>query len=203
VLRQIGGQRVPLGKCGAGSAGPAGSTESQSTLIKGSGSLKTARRKHHLIDHKLTSEDDMKRKCASGVLATIGLLATPGLSADQGKDVLWEITGKSEMAGAPMPMPPRTYRACLPKEGREGPDIGPDGDNCKTVETRKIGNKTAFKTVCTGKEPMTATGETVHRGDSFTTTMHMKIENGGYEMTQTMTGKRVGSCDAQSAAQHR
>jgi hypothetical protein len=102
---------------------------------------------------------------------------------------------KMDMAGMPMAMPPRTSQVCKKKSA--GNEALMKGDpNCRMSDVRTAGNKTSFVFTCTGEHPMTGEGEMTATGDTFDSRMHLKSTARGqeFEMTQTMTGKRVGSC---------
>jgi hypothetical protein len=116
-------------------------------------------------------------------------------AAAQGKDDLWDITMKMEMAGMPMSMPARTQRMCLEK-GAGDDQFVPRQEDCKAVETKRAGNKLTFKMVCGGKNPMTATGEMTFSEGAYEGRMHMvgKMEGEQVDMTQTYSGKRIGNC---------
>jgi hypothetical protein len=116
-------------------------------------------------------------------------------TAGSGPDELWDVTMKMEMPGMPMAMPPRTSQVCKKKAaGNEA--LMKSDPNCRMSNLRTAGNKTSFVFTCTGEHPMTGEGEMTANGDTFDSRMHMKSTGKGqeFEMTQTMTGKRVGSC---------
>jgi hypothetical protein len=115
----------------------------------------------------------------------------------QGKDDLWEVTSKMEMPGMPMAMPAQTQRVCIGKGGKDD-DYIPRRENCRVQESKRVGNKVAYKMVCTGKDAMTITGETTLGANSYDGRMVMsgKMEGQQVDMTQTYSGKRVGDCTA-------
>jgi hypothetical protein len=127
------------------------------------------------------------------------LAALPAFStaAAQGKDDLWEITSKMEMPGMPMAMPAQTHRLCIAKSGKDD-DYIPKREGCRVQESKRVGNKVAYKMVCTGKDAMTVAGETTYAANSYEGRMVMngKMEGQQVEMTQTYSGKRVGDCTA-------
>lgn len=131
----------------------------------------------------------------SAALAAASLL--PSLAAGQGKDDLWEITTKMEIVGMPMAMPGQTMRQCVAKGGKDD-DYVPRRENCKVLESKRTGNTIAYKMACTGKDAMTATGETTVSGSGYEGWMQMsaKMEGQDMQMKQTYSGKRVGDCTA-------
>jgi len=114
----------------------------------------------------------------------------------QGTDELWEITTKMEMAGMPS-MPAQTTKTCKSK-GDRNPDFDKTDNqsDCRTTEVKTAGAKTTWKMVCTKPDPMTGTGEMTHTSDKFDGTVKMsgKMQGEPFNMTQVMSGKKVGSC---------
>ena len=123
--------------------------------------------------------------------------ASSGTAVAQGKDDLWEVTTKMEMPGMPMAMPGQTQRVCIGKGGKDD-DYIPRRENCRVQESKRVGNKVAYKMVCTGKDAMTIAGETTLGTNSYDGRMVMsgKMDGQQVEMTQTYSGKRVGDCTA-------
>jgi hypothetical protein len=110
-----------------------------------------------------------------------------------------EITSKMEMPGMPagMSMPAQTIRSALPRACSDDAYV-PRRDNCKVLESKRTGNKVAYKMACTGKDAMTVSGETTMGNNSYEGRMQMtgKMEGQDMQMTQTYSGKRVGDCTA-------
>jgi hypothetical protein len=118
-------------------------------------------------------------------------------AAAQEKDELWETTVKMEMAGMPMSMPAQTVRACMEKGAKEDSYVPKQGE-CKTVESNRSGNTYTFKMVCEGNNRLTGSGEITFTDGAYAGRMKMTGMMGGQpvDMTQTYSGKRVGSCTA-------
>jgi ABC-type sugar transport system substrate-binding protein len=137
----------------------------------------------------------MSRHCL--VLASAMLAAFCVPAAAQEKDELWDITMKMEMAGMPMSMPARTSRVCVEKGGKDDSYI-PQQSDCRNVESKRTGNKYTFKTVCDGKNKMTSTGQITFGDGTYEGRMKMTgmMEGQPMDMTQTYSGKRVGTCKA-------
>jgi hypothetical protein len=135
-------------------------------------------------------------RAAAPLLCWAAVAAAPSVSA-QGKDDLWEITSRMEVVGMPMAMPGQTIRQCVAKGGKDE-DYVPRRENCKVLESKRTGNTIAFKMACTGKDAMTATGETTMSGSGYEGWMQMamKMEGQDMQMKQTYSGKRVGDCTA-------
>jgi hypothetical protein len=129
-----------------------------------------------------------------------GLIMSLSLSASgQGKDELWDITMKMEMPG--MAMPARTQRKCLDKSAGDESYV-PKQENCRTVESKRIGNKLVYKMICDGKNAMTVNGEMTFVDGGYEGRMHMTgtTEGQAMDMTQTYSGKRVGNCTSTAKA---
>ena len=77
-------------------------------------------------------------------------------------------------------------------------DYVPKRENCKVLETKRTGNKVAYKMACTGKDAMTVAGETTFGANAYEGTMKMsgKADGQSFDMSQTYSGKRVGDCTA-------
>ena len=135
------------------------------------------------------------QKLAAGIASLLALLATAAMAA--GTDELWEITTRMEMPGMPMAMPGQTQQVCKPKgQGQNDPLAPNKNDNCKMVDMQHRGNTSTFKMECSGKNPMKGEGEMTHLGDSYNGKMHMtgKMEGEDVDMTQTFSGKKIGTC---------
>ena len=130
---------------------------------------------------------------AGGVLA----LAMAPAALAQGADDLYEVTVRMEMVGMPMQMPAMTQRSCV-KKGASDADTVPHQDNCNVTNARRDGNKVTFSLVCTGRDAMTGNGEMTYAGDGYAGTIRLKgkMEGQDMEMTQAITGRRVGACTA-------
>jgi hypothetical protein len=133
------------------------------------------------------------RRC---LIAALGLFAAPFAAAQGGPDELWNMTTRMEMAG--MPGQTFTNQVCM-KKGQTQPDKMSQDKNCKVTEMRTVGNKTTWKIVCTGREPMTGEGEVTRTRDSMDGRMRMKGKSGNdtFDMTTVMSGRLAGSCDAE------
>ena len=71
-------------------------------------------------------------------------------------------------------------------------------ENCRVLESSRVGNKLTYKMACTGEEAMTVSGEMTYAGTSYEGRMRMITQSSGQsmEMGQTFAGKRVGDCTA-------
>ena len=139
----------------------------------------------------------LSRHCFA--LSVVMLAAFCPAAAAQEKDELWDVTTKMEMPGMPMAMPARTMRVCVAK-GAKDESFVPQQGECKTVESKRAGNRYSFRMVCDGKNKMTGTGEITFGDGAYDGQMKMTgmMEGQPMEMTQTYTGKRVGACTAKA-----
>jgi hypothetical protein len=129
-------------------------------------------------------------------VAALMLLAAPPTVA-QGSDDLWDVNVKMEIVGMPFPMPPVAQRLCVRKGGNDN-EFVPKRENCSVSDARRSGNKLSFRMACTGKDPMTGTGEFTFASDAYDGLIRLKgkMEGQDVEMTQAVAGKRVGGCTA-------
>lgn len=134
------------------------------------------------------------------VLLPLLFVALPAFA--EGPDELWEMSMKMEMAGMPA-MPGHTTQVCKQKGNRD-PYTGQQDKNsdCKVTDVKTSGNTTTWKMACTRPEPMTGTGEMTHTGDKFNGVVRMrgKMDGENFDMTQVMSGRKVGSCKYEDPA---
>jgi hypothetical protein len=107
---------------------------------------------------------------ASAFLAILGAQVV-ARADDAPTGEIWQATTSMEMAG--MTMPPRTSQVCVPKGKAEealskpqGPGMG---DNCSVQDAKQEGNRYSAKFICTGKQAVQGTVETIFGGDHATT----------------------------------
>jgi hypothetical protein len=135
------------------------------------------------------------------VLASALVTAQPmqTYKAGPGPDELWDVTMKMEVVGLPMALPTQSHKVCVKKD-RGGADLIPADSNCKVTDVRTVGNKTTFQMVCTGKDPITGSGEITQGPSSYSGVIRAKSTRKGeeMEMTHTYSGKKVGTCTDQS-----
>jgi hypothetical protein len=121
------------------------------------------------------------------------VLGVPAAAAEATGE-FWEMTTKMEMAGMPAGMagmmggPPQ--KVCMLK-GQEGKPVkSKDRDDCTMSDVKQSGNTVTFTMKCTGKNPMTGSGEITSTPGSFSQRIKMKAD--GEDMTIVSTGKRIG-----------
>jgi Protein of unknown function (DUF3617) len=128
--------------------------------------------------------------------AALGAFCLPAVA--QERDELWEITMTMDMPGMPMAMPAHTSRKCIAKGANDENFVPKEQDECKTVDSKRAGNKYTFRMVCDGKNKMSANGEITFSDGAYDGRMQMTgtMEGQPMNMNQTYSGKRVGSCTA-------
>ena len=108
---------------------------------------------------------------------------------------LYEVTVRMEMAGMPMQMPAMTHRNCVKKGGSDA-DLVPHQDNCTVTDAKRTGNRLTFAIACTGRDAMKGNGDFTFAGDGYSGQIRLagKMENEDVQVTQAITGRRVGAC---------
>ena len=133
--------------------------------------------------------------------AALALVTTPvagqtGYRVDpQGKDELWDVTTKMEMAGMPMAMPAQTNRVCVEKGNDEA--VIPKNEDCRMTESSRSGNRFSFKMACKSKNSdYTGSGEITYTASGYDGRIRMagKMEGEPMDMTMTYAGTRAGRC---------
>ena len=112
------------------------------------------------------------------------------------QDGKWEITTKVEMKGMPE-MQPMKFTQCITRKDAvpQNPDKNQD---CKIKNTKISGNTVTWAMQCKSKEgTMDSNGEITYENDTFDGVVNMNMngpKTGKMEMTQHMSGKRIGNC---------
>lgn len=113
------------------------------------------------------------------------------------QDGKWEITTKTEMQGMPMTMPATKFTQCITKKDAV-PQKPEKGQDCKITGTKVAGNTVTWTMQCKTKEGVIdSSGKITYKNDAFDGTVNMTMDNTGsgkMQMTQHMTGKRIGDC---------
>lgn len=130
------------------------------------------------------------KELLSGMVLLAAMGSTPALAA--GSDELWEMTTKMDMPG--MPMPAMTQTVCLRKGESYKPGKVPHQKNCEMTDLKVSGNKTTWKMHCSGRDAMDGSGEVTRTEKTMKGSM--KLSSKDIQMTQAISGKRVGTCQA-------
>jgi len=107
----------------------------------------------------------------------------------------WEITSTLEMPGMAFSMPASRHIQCINAE-EIIPQAQQESSKCQVVDQSIHGNVVKWQVKCeSGGGSMDSHGEITYHGDSFEGTV---VTNGSQmpsEMTQKMSGKRIGQCN--------
>jgi Protein of unknown function (DUF3617) len=130
----------------------------------------------------------------AALVAMIALAAAPPAAA-QGKDDLWEVSSKMEMPGMPMAMPAQVNRVCVGKN-RKDEDLIPRQENCRVVDSKRVGNRLTYRMECTGNEPSVIVGDLTFGNNAYDGQMRMTMTKTNDTMNMALSGRRVGDCTA-------
>src|SRR5579864_4122540 len=108
-------------------------------------------------------------RACSAATAMIAILGAQivALADDKPAGEMWQQSITMEMAG--MNMPPRTMQVCVPHgkadEALSKPQGPGMGDNCSVQDAKREGTKFSAKFICTGKQAVQGTVESIVEGD--------------------------------------
>lgn len=137
----------------------------------------------------------MRKHLAGAAGAVAACLSFAALAAS---DELWEVTTKMNMAGMPAGMGTHTSQVCTEK-GDPKKAMMQRGE-CKVTKFDQAGNKITIHVSCPdGTGVIENTYNAAHTEYQGT----MKYSGSRGEMTMAMSGRKVGTCDAQAAKQER
>ena len=111
-------------------------------------------------------------------------------------DGKWEITTKLDMKGLPMQMQPIKTTVCLDQKDAV-PQKPQKNEDCKMISNKVEGNTVTWVMQCKDKNgTVDSTGKITYKGDSFDGTLNMTMsgKGGKQQMSQKMSGKRIGDC---------
>ena len=130
------------------------------------------------------------------VILSAVLIALSPIAYGAGNDELWEVTSQMNMAGMPPGMGSSKQQICQDKDPQKQKPSGKGMEKCKITDQKQSGNKFTMTMTC---PEGTATFENTYNAarTEYKGTMKMKMREG--EMNMTMTGRKIGSCDAQQA----
>lgn len=109
----------------------------------------------------------------------------------------WKITTKTEMPG--MPAQSMTHTQCVTND-----DLVPMGDDankdCRVTDIKTSGNTVSWKITCGGQGgQMDGTGQVTYEGDKMHGVMNMTMKSYGTKVKNTLSGYRIGDCNATKA----
>ncbi len=136
-----------------------------------------------------------KKVFSASLLLSIAMSFAIAFAGPNVKPGKWEITTTTEMTGMPMSIPPVTHTQCL-KGGDFVPQTGGENQECNVSDVKVSGDTVSWKLVCSGKSGhMEGTGKTTYSGETMQGEMHMVIQGAGIEVSNKISGKRIGECD--------
>jgi len=134
-------------------------------------------------------------------LALAGALSLSSAALAAGTDDLWEVTTQMNVPGMPAGMGSNTQQQCYEKDMRKNVTQRKDAEGCKVTDYKESGNKLTITMSCPKNrsavmEYVFNPGRTEYKGT-------MRMKDGGQEMLMNMSGRKVGTCDAQKARSER
>ena len=135
------------------------------------------------------------------LLLTILLMAGPAFAGPNINPGLWEFTTETQMqGGGAMQVPAETHTQCITQD-----DLVPMSQNasqeCQITNVVTSGDTIRWDIVCGGQGgQMDGSGEVTYHGDTMNGTMAMAISGTNMQITNTITGRRIGNCNGQPSA---
>jgi hypothetical protein len=121
------------------------------------------------------------------------VLSLPLAVLAAGQDELWEVSSQMSMPGMPAGMGAMTQRVCQDKDPRRQAPQGQNMENCKVTDVKQSGNKTTLTVTCPDSRAVIENTYNAARTE-YKGSMRMTSRDG--DMTMTMNGRKVGTCDA-------
>ncbi len=139
----------------------------------------------------------LKRLTLFGSLIGFVLFAGSAFGGMNMHEGMWEMTMKTEMPGMRFEIPPVKFNQCMTKKNAVPQRRGENKD-CQVKDTRIEGNAVSWHVQCRTKSgTVDGIGKITYRGDSFEGVMKT-VSNSGkagkMEITQHMSGRRIGDC---------
>ncbi|MBI3148435.1 MAG: DUF3617 family protein [Betaproteobacteria bacterium] len=146
----------------------------------------------------------MNRYPAAALTLCLAAFAGAAAAGPAMKEGQWEMTIQSKMEGMPMQPPPMTFKHCYTdRDVADGRRIveqqNSKNGKCEMVDFKESGNTVTYSMKCQTPQGDSFTkGSSTYKGDSYTGTMHIRMNMQGQkmEMTQVHNGKRLGACKA-------
>lgn len=137
----------------------------------------------------------MNFRIAIMVVSLLSMCVISPVSAEVDMKVgLWEVTTKWEMPGMPkgMEMSSVKFNQCITRENNVPQSKGQDKD-CRITHSEVNGSTVMWEMECTGEgRDMSGKGKVTYSGDTFTG--GMTIETKEMNITQHLSGRRIGDC---------
>lgn len=138
---------------------------------------------------------------AIAAIALAGAMSLSLAAVAAGTDDLWEVTTQMNMPGMPPGMGGNTQQQCYEKDMRKNVTKGKNAQECTVTDYKESGNKLTITMSCKNNrsavmEYVFNSGRTEYKGTT-------RMKDGGREMVMNMSGRKVGTCDAQQARSER
>ena len=138
------------------------------------------------------------------IIAAIALAGAMSISLAAfaaGTDDLWEVTTQMNMPGMPPGMGGNTSQQCYEKDMRKNVTKSKNAQECTVTDYKESGNKLTITMSCKNNrsavmEYVFNSGRTEYKGT-------MRMKDGGRDMVMNMSGRKIGTCDAQQAKSER
>ena len=131
----------------------------------------------------------------------IALACATSLSFAAGTDDLWEVTTQMNMPGMPAGMGANTSQQCYEKDMRKNVTRSKNTQECKVTDSKESGNKLTITMTCPNNRSAVMEYTFNANRTEYKGTTHMK--DGGREMVMNVSGRKIGTCDAQQARSER
>ena len=131
-------------------------------------------------------------KSTMRVVALASALAVPFSAGAQGKDDLWEVTSQMNAPGIPAGMGAMTHQMCQDRDPAKQSMQGQNMEKCRILDRKQSGNTFTMTVQCPDG---TAVIEQTYNAARTEYKGSMRMG----DMVMNMSGRKVGSCDAQQA----
>ncbi len=130
------------------------------------------------------------------IMASLLLVASTPITAAEFTG-LWETTVVTSMPGMPFAPPPVTSRNCVTEDNLVPQSQDPSAD-CKIDKQSISGNTLSWSIQCNSQGMHTVShGSITYSGNSFSGSSQISMKGGpmgNMEMSQTLSGRRLGNC---------
>jgi hypothetical protein len=141
----------------------------------------------------------------ASVLTCVPALAETPKGAPRGADGAkaagaaskWRVSVTTSMPGSPVAPPPSSFEFCQTESKRVPFDPkDPQQSGCSVLTQKAEGATVSWTMRCDRGVSMTGEGRITYEGDTFRGQTKMKGDAGGqpFEVTQQLSGQRMGSC---------
>jgi len=141
-----------------------------------------------------------KRMFFTVLIVSMLLVVGTAVAGPDIKPGQWKFTTKTKMHGAPgMQNMSATHVQCITQQERV-PMSQDASQECQVSDVAVKGNTVSWKMVCGGEGGrMEGTGQVTYLGDSMEGTMHLVIADSNMQVSNYITGQRIGDCNGQTS----